>query len=170
VFSVQYFGIEEVNTMQLTPQTATFWQEYVRSLPDAEEALRRFAEVSRIGDSKQSADEGADLIKQGKKTTTSSLLWEYEAANKPLPQVGSLSIVEDGRGTPVCIVETTWVAIKKFADVDAQFASDYGEWDRTLGGWRAHCWEYYEEQCRSLGKPATPEMPLVCERFRVVYP
>ena len=124
----------------------------------------------QIGDSEQSADEGAALIKQGRKTTTSSLLWEYEVTNKPLPSSLSWIIVEDGRGKPVCIVETTWVAIKKFAEVDAQFASDYGEWDRTLEGWRTHCWVYYEEQCRSLGKVRIPEMPLVCERLRVVYP
>jgi uncharacterized protein YhfF len=155
--------------MKLKPQTAMFWEAYVKSLPNAEEAARRFSEVFQIGDSEQSADEGADLIKQGRKTTTSSLLWECEVANKPLPQVGSLSIVEDGRGNPVCIVETTWLAVKTFAEVDAQFASDYGEWDCTLESWRAHCWVYYEEQCRSLGKFATPEMPLVCERFRVVY-
>lgn len=70
----------------------------------------------------------------------------------------------------MCIVETTWVAVKKVMEVDAQFASDYGEWDCTLGGWRAHGWAYYEDQCRSLGKVATPEMPLACERFRIVYP
>ena len=156
--------------MKLKPQTATFWQQYVNSLPDAGATARRFSEVFRIGDSEQSADEGADLIKQGRKTTTSSLLWEYEVANKPLPQVGSLSIVEDGRGNPVCIVETTWVAIKKFSEVDAQFAYDYGEWDRTLESWRAQGWGYYEAQCRSIRKPATPEMLLVCERLRVVYP
>lgn len=90
--------------MQLKPQSATFWQQYVNSILDAKEATRRFFEVFRIGDNEQSADEGADLIKQGIKTTTSSLLWEYEGANKPLPQVGALSIVEDGRGNPVCIV------------------------------------------------------------------
>jgi uncharacterized protein YhfF len=156
--------------MKLKPQTTAFWQQYVNSLPDAEAATRRLSEVFQIGDTEQSADEGAALIKQGRKTTTSSLLWEYEVANRPLPQVGSLSIVEDGRGTPVCIVETTWVAIKEFAEVDAQFAYDYGEWDCTLESWRAHCWGYYEAQCRSLGKLATVEMPLVCERFRVVYP
>lgn len=156
--------------MKLKPETATFWQQYVNSLPDAEEVTYRFYEVFRIGDSEQSADEGAALITQGRKTTTGSLLWEYEVANKPLPQVGSLSIVEDGSGNPVCIVETTWLTIKKFAEVDGQFASDYGEWDRTLESWRAQCWGYYETQCRSLGKVATPEMSLVCERFRVVYP
>jgi uncharacterized protein YhfF len=98
--------------MKLKPQTIAFWQQYVNSLPDAGAATRRLSEVFQIGDTEQSADEGATLIKQGRKTTTSSLLWEYEVANKPLPQVGSLSIVEDGRGTPVCIVATTWRPLK----------------------------------------------------------
>lgn len=61
--------------MKLKPQTATFWQQYVDSLPDAEEAARRFFEAFQIGDSEQSADAGAALILQGGKTTTSSLLW-----------------------------------------------------------------------------------------------
>jgi len=156
--------------MKLKPQTALFWQEYVQSRPGAEEAARRFLEVFQIGDTKQSADEGVTFITQGRKTMTSSLLWEYEVANTPLPQVGALSIVEDGSGKPICIVETTEVAITKFEDVDEQFASDYGEWDQSLASWRTHCWGYYEAQCRSLGKVATPKMPLVCERFRVVYP
>ena len=103
------------------------------------------------------------------KTATSSLLWVYQAANKPLPEVGSLSLVTDGRGAPVCVIETITVEIKSFADVDAAFAYDYGEWDRTLDGWRAHSWAINAERCRALGKVPTPEMPLVCERFKVVY-
>jgi uncharacterized protein YhfF len=39
------------------------------------------------------------------KTATSSLLWTYEALNKPPPEVGSLSIVTDGDGGPGCVVE-----------------------------------------------------------------
>ncbi len=163
-------GVAEATAVKLTPKIEAFWREYLNSLPQADEAARRFYETCRVGDSEQSADEGAGLIKQGVKTATSSLLWEYQAANKPLPQVGSLSIVEDGKGDPVCVVETTWLAIKSFLEVDIQFAYEYGEWDRTLESWREQCWAYYSEQCRSLGRPATQEMPLVCERFKVVYP
>lgn len=156
--------------MQLKPQTAAFWQEYVSSRPAPEKAGCRLYDVFHIGDSEQSADEGASLIRNGVKTATSSLLWEYEITHKPLPQVGALSIVEDGSGAPVCVVETIWLAIQKFSEVDAQFAYAYGEWDRTLEGWREHCWAYYAEQCRGMGKPATSEMLLVCERLRVLYP
>jgi uncharacterized protein YhfF len=161
---------EKATAVKLTPRAETLWRAYVNSLPQAGEAAFRFYEVFRVGDSERSADEGAALIKQGVKTATSSLLWEYHAANKPLPRLGSLSIVEDGKGDPVCIVETTWLTIIKFIDVDAQFAYEYGEWDRTLESWREHCWAYYTDQCRSLGRHVAPEMLLVCERFKVVYP
>jgi uncharacterized protein YhfF len=156
--------------LDLDAKTAAFWQVYLTSLPDAEEAIRRFYEIFRIGNNPEAADEGAALIKQGVKTATSSLLWVYQATNKPLPEVGSLSIVIGGRGEPICVVETITVEIKGFAEVDAAFAYDYGEWDRTLETWRAHCWEFNAPRCHPLGKAPAPEMPLVCERFTVVYP
>ena len=156
--------------MQLDAKTEVLWRAYIASLPDAEDAIRRFYEVFRVGDSPEGADEGAALIKQGLKTASSSLLWAYEATNKPLPEVGSLSIVIDARGEPICVVETLTVDMKAFAYVDATFAYDYGEWDRTLETWRARCWEFNAPRCHALGKAPTPEMPLVCERFAVVYP
>jgi uncharacterized protein YhfF len=156
--------------MQLDAKTEALWRAYLASLPHAEDAIRRFYEVFRIGNSPEAADEGAALIKQGLKTATSSLLWAYEATRKPLPAVGSLSIVTDSRGDPVCVIETLAVDVRAFADVDATFAYDYGEWDRTLETWRARCWEVNAPHCHALGKAPTPEMPVVCERFAVVYP
>jgi uncharacterized protein YhfF len=156
--------------MPLDAQTAAFWQAYLATVPDAHDAVRRFYEVFRIGESSEAADVGARLIVQGVKTATSSLLWTYQATGKPLPAVGALSIVTDGRGAPVCIIETISVAIQGFADVDAAFAYAYGEWDRTLETWRAHCWEVNAPRCYALGKVPSPAMPLVCERFTVVYP
>ncbi len=156
--------------MQLDVKTEALWRAYLASLPHTEDAARRFYEVFRIGNSPEGADEGAALIKQGLKTATTSLLWAYEATNKSLPAVGSLSIVTDGRGDPVCVIETFAVDVKAFADVDETFAYDYGEWDRTLETWRARCWEFNALRCHALGKVPTPGMPLVCERFNVVYP
>jgi len=156
--------------MQRDAKTEAFWQAYLASLPHAEDAIHRFYEVFQLGNSPEAADKGATLIKQGVKTATSSLLWTYQATNKPLPTVGSLSIVTNGRGDPICMVETIAVDIQRFADIDAAFAYDYGEWDRTLETWRAHCWAFNTPLCHAVGKAPTPEMPLVCERFTVVYP
>lgn len=117
-----------------------------------------------------SADAGAALIQSGVKTATSSLVWEYEASNKPMPELGSLSIVADGDGDPVCIVETTAADVMTLGEVDARFAYDYGEGDRTLEGWRAACLEWNRPRCQAMSKVATDETPLLCERFIVVYP
>jgi len=109
------------------------------------------------------------LILAGTKTTTSSLLWEYEKLSKPLPRIGSLSILEDGQGEPVCVVETIWLKVLPFKKIDADFAVAYGEWGDTLPAWQRHAWRYYSKQCGLLGRVPTLQMPLVCERFKVVY-
>jgi len=147
-----------------------FWNAYLETLRDPIAASLRWYEVFRIGDGIDAANEGAALIAQGLKTATSSLLWAYEAAGKALPEAGHLSIVADGAGNPVCVVETTAVAIRAFAEIDAAFAFDYGEWDRTLETWKDRCWAINARRCDALGRTAAPDMPLVCERFRVVYP
>jgi len=51
--------------MQLDAKTEALWQAYLASLSHTEDAIRRFYEVFRIGNSPEGADEGAALIKQG---------------------------------------------------------------------------------------------------------
>ena len=153
----------------LSQSVRAFWGAYLAQHDDPAHAQSRFLEAFQIGSTEEDANEGADLIVSGAKTATSSLLWKYEAVGTRPPQEGDLSIVLNGQEEPVCVVETTWVAVQPFAQVDAQFARDYGEWDRTLTTWVEQCWDYYSEQCEELGRTASPEMPLVCERFRVVF-
>lgn len=150
-------------------RTRRFWLAYLDTLANPSAAHARFFEVFRVGLSAKNADQGAELILSGTKTSTSSLHCEYEALSKRLPEVDSLSILADGRGAPVCVVQTDEVEVKPFSDVDAQFAYDYGEWDRTLETWREHCWSYYAEQCAYLGITPSEDMLLVCERFSVIY-
>ena len=156
--------------MQRDAKAQRFWSAYLASVPDAEAVEQRWYEVFRIGEDVDDAHRGAALIAAGLKTATSSLLWSYEAAGKAPPEVGHLSIVADGDGDPVCVVETTAVEIKAFADVDAAFAFDYAEWDRTLATWQDRSWAINARRCEALGRVPVPDMPLVCERFRVVYP
>jgi uncharacterized protein YhfF len=81
----------------LSAATEVFWSKFLQSRTDPSATAKLFCEVFRIGDSRESADEGARLILSGAKTTTSSLLSEHEKFSKPLPRVGSFSILEDGR-------------------------------------------------------------------------
>jgi uncharacterized protein YhfF len=54
-------------------------------------------------------------------------------------------------------------------EVDAQFAYDEGEGDRSLDHWRTAHWEYFSRVLPLIAKEPISDMPLVCERFRVVY-
>ena len=154
----------------MNPQSRKMWRTYLDSLSEPQEAESSFYEEFRIGSSAESANEGARLILQGTKTATSSLLWEYEDDKRPLPYAGSLSILLDGDDKPVCVVETTAAATKPFDEVDADFARQYGEGDRTLEGWRRLCWEDFSAQCTDMGRLPSEDMPLVCEHIRVIFP
>ncbi|MEY2979735.1 MAG: hypothetical protein RLZZ435_3875, partial [Cyanobacteriota bacterium] len=125
--------------------------------------------AEQFGDSSALADELSNLILKGSKTATCSALWEWEAEGIQLPEIGTKTIVLDGKGKPTCIIETTEIMIRSFSAVDAQFAYEEGENDRSLESWRQEHWQYFSRVLPEIGKEPTPEMLLVCERFRVVY-
>ena len=155
---------------QIPQHIEVFWRSFLDSRLDPAEANARYYESFQIGARDEDADKGAMLILNKHKTATSSLLWEYESSGKSLPNVGDFSVVEDGKRQPVCVVETTWVKVISFAQVDAQFAYEYGEGTRALEAWRQMCWEYYSEVCEAMNREMSKDASLVCERFQLVFP
>ena len=112
----------------MPPAVRRFWAEFLRHVDDPADAQARLYEAdSRVGDTKASADEGAALFISGRKTATSSLVWEYETTGRRPPEKGVLSILVDGDMAPVCIFKTTWIQVQPFSQVDEQFAREYGE-------------------------------------------
>jgi uncharacterized protein YhfF len=78
-----------------------------------------------IGDTPESADEGAALILDGTKTATSSPDWDYPDGR--IPFVGALSVLLDGKGRARAIVRTWRVTSIPFGELDEDFARAYGE-------------------------------------------
>lgn len=126
-------------------------------------------DIRQFGDHPALADTLGALILAGVKTATCSALWEWVAEGRELPRPGAKTLVLDGRGQPLCITETIEVTIQAFKDVDDQFASEEGEDDRSLESWREEHWKYFSRVLPEIGKQPTPDMLLVCERFRLVY-
>ena len=155
--------------IDLPKRVRDYWCRFLETQPNADLANELFYDSFSIGYDAQDAEIGAQQILSGEKTATSALLWEMEEEKMPLPEVGSLSIVEDGNREPRCVIETTWVDVIPFGQVNAEFARDYGETDGTLEAWRRLMNECYSEDCIELGREFTEETPLVCERFRVVF-
>ena len=146
-----------------------FWQQYLATLP-AGGTLPSMTSAWSFGDSPRLADELVGLVLAGLKTATCGALWEYEAEGEPVQQIGQLSVVLDGAGRPMCVVETAEVEIRPYNQVDAQFASEEGEGDRSLDFWREAHRRFFTRTLPLVGREFSEDMPLVCERFRVIYP
>jgi uncharacterized protein YhfF len=112
------------------------------------------------------ATELALLVRDGPKRATAGLASDYEDENEGFPESGDLSVILDGHGRPVCVIRTTAVEVRRFGDVDAAFAWDEGEGDRTLEWWRrAHRWIFEQR-----GIHIDDNTAMVLEHFELLWP
>lgn len=154
----------------MTQETVeAYWRSFLSTLPRNSPYHMKNYIAEGWGDSPALADELGTLIVQGIKTATCSAVWEWEAEGNPTPQPGLLTIALDGCGEPLCIVETVEVTVRKYNQVDADFARQEGEGDFSLNYWREAHKNYFSRVLRKIGKDFSEDMPLVCERFRMIY-
>ena len=154
----------------LSAACKAYWAEFVRTLP-AHDA-RRTAQPDAFGFGGEAAlaDELGALVLAGKKRATTSLPVEFTSMNEPLPKPGDLSIILDGRGGPVAIIERISVELVPFQAVSEEYAACEGEGDGSLRYWRdAHTW-YFNKVCSRLGGCLAEDTPVLCQRFRLVWP
>ena len=153
--------------MNIPEHIAPFWRSFVASR--TEDPTPRFFEAFHFDDNEHSANELAELVMAGKKRATAGLVWSFEAASASPPKAGDLSIVTNWAGIPLCVVETRRVDIVAFDEVSAEFAATEGEGDGTLEYWRQAHRAFFARECQRLGRRPEPKMPVVCERFEVVF-
>lgn len=95
------------------------------------------------------------------------LLWSNESDNKPNPRTGDFCIVTSFSGEAVCVIETTMIEILPFEEIGAEFAAIEG--DGSLQHWRAVHEAFFSRECKRFGRSPDPRMPVVCERFEMVF-
>jgi uncharacterized protein YhfF len=147
-----------------------YWEQFLASLPPESPYRGKTYVAEGWGDSPALAEELGALIARGIKTATCSALWEWQAEGNPIPQPGLLTIVLNGNGEPLCIVETVEVTLRKYNEVDADFAHAEGEGDFSLRYWREAHRQYFSRVLPKIDREFAEDMPLVCERFRLIYP
>ena len=109
------------------------------------------------------------LVKEGRKTGTSSALEMYDGSDETVPEAGGISIITYGNGLPGCIIETKDVMIRKFEEITDEEARLEGEGDLSLSYWRnAHEW-FFKLEYEEKGLEFTEDIPVVFERFEVIY-
>jgi uncharacterized protein YhfF len=119
----------------------------------------RHLESFAFGDNPQLADELLALVLEGKKHAT---CWAVAEGLKGA-EIGKRMVVCDGAGWPRAVLQTLELTQRRFDEVDAAFAFDEGEGDRSLAFWRAAHQRYFTRL-----KLYQPDMMLWCERFRLV--
>jgi uncharacterized protein YhfF len=117
-----------------------------------------------FGNSEQMMTDLALLVRDGPKRATASLVSDY-CDGEPFPRAGDLSVILDGSGEPVCVIRTTQVEVRRFGDVDADFAWTEGEGDRTLEDWRDGHLRYFAAE----GHPIDDSSEIVLERFELLW-
>lgn len=149
----------------MTDQTPIqhFWHTYLQTL-DADHPHHHLPlpEAWRFGDRPDMAERLAALVLDGTKTATCP---RYLGEN--LAGEGGPTILLDGRGQPLCVVETTELTVRRYKDVDAQFAWEEGEGDRSLEYWRRAHWNFFMREGEQEGYEVSEEMLLLCERFSI---
>lgn len=154
--------------MNIPASVRPLWDEFAASTPYP--VADRYSDTFSFGDTESLANELAALVVAGRKGGTAALLWAFEADGEPLPYPGALSVVTDWAGTALCVIETTAVDVVPYDQVSAEFAAIEGEGDLSLRFWRETHWDFFGRECARIGRMPTPDMPVVCERFALVFP
>lgn len=146
---------------------AEFWASFCRaaSVPEATPYQAWF-----FGDSPALAHELVELVLCGPKRATAGAAWAVDLE----PDLGAVpygySVVTEFDGTPRCVIRSTMLERRALNAVDAQFAWDEGEGDRTLADWLAGHRRFFTRECAATGVPFADDMPVQLERFELLYP
>ena len=154
--------------MANTESVQEMWAAFLIARPDLADPTVAYSAWHFCSD-KAAADELAQLVLSGQKRATAGAAWSYEAENEPLPQVGDFSVITDWDGAARCIIRTVFVEVVAFDQVTAEFAATEGEGDGSLEYWRREHWAYFTRDLASFGREPRLDMPVVCERFDVVF-
>lgn len=123
-----------------------------------------------FGDSKELKNELIELVLEGSKRATTSLVKEMEILGDLTPTVGDYNILLDGDNKPRAVMKTIDTRLMKFRDVPEEHAWVEGEDDRTLKAWKEEHTKYWRRVGKRLGFEFNEDMEVILERFELVYP
>ena len=123
-----------------------------------------------FGDTPVLAHELVELVLHGPKRATAGLSEFNDQMPAVKPCAGGYSVLTEFDGTPRAVVRTTVLERRRFADVDAAFAWDEGEGDRTLADWKAGHHRFFTRELARFGRAFDEAMEVDLERFELLWP
>jgi uncharacterized protein YhfF len=143
-----------------------FWEDFVSR--NEEYKLHSIPSIDWFCNDEELTNQLANLVIKGLKTATCSALIDYQITKEDLPKVNDLKIIVDWHKNPICITKTKSVVIKKFNEIDEEFARKEGEGDKSLAYWQNAHKTFFSNYLKTLGVAFTDELKLVCEEFEKI--
>jgi uncharacterized protein YhfF len=152
--------------MKFSREVLDFWEKVKN-----EKGIKgAFTDAYGLGDTPELKQELLNLVLEGKKRASTSLVKEGELEGWPEPEVGQYNIILDGCDEPAAVIKTLSVRRCRFSDVDGEHAYWEGEDERTLESYLREHTRYYTRRGEALGFKFTPDMEVILDRFELVYP
>lgn len=144
------------------------WENYLLSIGESSDTTDKNYTAWYFDNNERDANELAELVLEGTKRATASLYDSY-GSDEEIPKIGDLSIITNWSGIAKCIIMSTSIEVVPYKDVDEEFAATEGEGDKSLEYWRKVHRKFFSEELTEIGGEFSEEIPVVCEKFEVVF-
>ncbi len=115
------------------------------------------------------ADELAELVLNGIKFGTASLLEEYEDSKEEIPQIGDYSVILLSDNEAAFVIRNYDVYEQEFSKVSCFHSYAEGEQRRSLEAWRDIHERFFNMELEASGRKIQDTTPILCEKFAVEY-
>lgn len=142
----------------------TLWKKFIVEQEELKE------HPYRIWKFVENSDYRKDIISRilNEEVTGESFSVDYfEANSQPLPRVGQYNVICDTSEQAYCIVKTVAVIPSRFADVTMALAELEG--CHSVQQWRRFNELKYKKLCERMEIVFDEELPLIFEKFEIVY-
>ena len=149
---------------KITDEMKIFWEAFIGENPRLNYLSGHKINAWSFGNTPEIADDLIELVLEGKKIATCSLLRAYQGSEDEIPRAGTYQLLCDGSNRPRCVIFCTDTFICRFDEISEKHAYEEGEGDQTLGYWREVHRKFF-----SGYENFKEDEDLLCERFKVVY-
>jgi uncharacterized protein YhfF len=153
--------------MNKSESVEKFWQNFCETAKINPETPYQ---VWCFGNTSEMARKLAELVLRGEKRATATLLESAKLHPESAPIADGYSIITDFEGNPTGIIQAIEIRHLPFDEVDADFAFEEGEGDKSLEYWREAHRRFFTEDAAENGVEFGEKSIVVCEKFKLLFP
>lgn len=149
---------------KLASHDLVFWSNFIKEHPE----LKKEKYISwHYGTNEKECTEWTEKVRKGHITGASYFVPAFPYESNPQPEVGEYSVVLDWNNKPACIINTVDIEMVPYKDITLEQVSLEGY--NSVEEWKRVHRAKYEDICEKLRIEFNEEMPILFERFKLLY-